>query len=141
MPAASGLCPFCRRHTSVVRETRRPAAATVQTINLEAGLPTVDEALARLDRELAAARGRATRVVRVIHGWGSSGTGGAIRQAVRSHLRAAASRRQVRGSLAGDDYSDATDEGRRLLDQCPSLRASLRTDRRNPGITFVMLSS
>jgi len=115
------------------------AGGGVRTINLKAGLPTVDEALARLDRELVASRARGTRVLRVIHGWGSSGVGGAIRTAVRHHLKGAVRSRIVRRAVDCDTYSDVSDQGRALLARYPALRAELRTDRRNPGVTLVEL--
>ncbi len=133
-------CPFCNHGVPVAHgRARRAAVDTVVTINLKQGLPTVDEALARLDRELATARAHGSRVVRVIHGWGSSGVGGAIRTAVRHHLRTAIRQRHARSFVPGDDYSDATDQGQALLHECPALRAELRTDRHNPGVTLVEL--
>jgi hypothetical protein len=46
------------------------------TLNLEAGFPTVDEVRRRLVSEVQSAKARGVRVIKVIHGWGSSGEGG-----------------------------------------------------------------
>jgi hypothetical protein len=107
------------------------------TLNLESGRPRVEDAIGRLDREIAAARMKQIRLIRVIHGWGSSGTGGAIKAAVHGHLQALARKRSIRSFTTGDHYSDYSNAGRQLLANYPSLRASLKTDRENPGITFV----
>jgi len=48
-------------------------------LNLKAGMPTVDQAKRRLLESLYAPRGASGPVVKVIHGYGSSGKGGAIR--------------------------------------------------------------
>ena len=48
-------------------------------LNLELGWPTVDQALRRLDAELEAARKMNTPLMKLIHGYGSSGKGGRIR--------------------------------------------------------------
>ncbi len=80
-----------------------------------------------------------SRLLRLIHGWGSSGAGGAIRAAVREHLAAQLRTHRISGFLPGDDYSEDTNRGRQLLRGFPPLRESLRTDRANPGITFVEL--
>lgn len=107
------------------------------TLNLERGKPIVADALGRLDMEIAAARMKQVKLIRVIHGWGSSGTGGAIKAAVHAHLQSLARSGSIRSFAIGDHYSDYANEGRRLLSAYPQLRASLKTDRENPGITFV----
>ena len=55
-------------------------------LNLELGWPTVDQALRRLDAELEAARKMNTPLMKLIHGYGSSGKGGRIRTASRRYL-------------------------------------------------------
>lgn len=99
----------------------------------------MEEALARLERELQSGKRNGVALIRVVHGYGSSGTGGKIRTACRQHLTAKRKMKTIRGFLPGDDYSDTTQAGRALLSTHPRLRSSLRTDSRNPGITFVEL--
>lgn len=130
-------CPFCGtfQHTISSGPSRRKRI--IATLNLEQGKPVVADALGRLDRELAAARMKQVRLIRVIHGWGSSGTGGAIKAAVHSHLQSLVRKGNIRSFTIGDHYSDYSNDGRKLLSSYPQLRASLKTDRENPGITFV----
>jgi hypothetical protein len=138
IPDASMQCQFCgSRQTSVGRAfgPREP----VRTINVEDGMPTVEQALARLERELLRARQSGARVVRVIHGWGSSGTGGRLRLACRAFLQREMAAGRIRRVVEGDDYSRAANMGRDLQRRCQDLRDSERTDRHNPGITFVEL--
>lgn len=132
------LCQFCgsRQAPSVrVATPREP----VRTINVEDGMPTVDQALARLERDLQYARQSGARVVRVIHGWGSSGTGGRLRVACRAFLDRELAAGHIRRVIVGDDYSRAANLGQDLQRRCRDLRDSERTDRHNPGITFVEL--
>ena len=138
IPDAAAQCPFCEsRQTSVGRVAgpREP----VRTINVEDGMPTVEQALARLERELYRARQSGVRVVRVIHGWGSSGTGGRLRLACRAFFQRELAAGRLRRVVEGDDYSRAASLGRDLQRRCHDLRDSERTDRHNPGITFVEL--
>lgn len=58
-------------------------------VNLELGRPSADEALRRLEHELAAKRHLRAKAMKIIHGYGSSGKGGRIRTASRKYLRAA----------------------------------------------------
>jgi dsDNA-specific endonuclease/ATPase MutS2 len=50
-------------------------------------LPSVNEALQRLEREIALARRDKSVVLKIIHGFGSSGVGGDIRIAVQKRLQ------------------------------------------------------
>jgi hypothetical protein len=104
---------------------------------MEAGMPSTREAIAILDAELLAAKRSGVSVLRIIHGWGSSGVGGILRDACRSHLKRLCAAGRIRGYLAGDDYSKTTNAGRDLIHRCNELLASERSDSRNPGITFV----
>lgn len=131
---ASWKCPFCEELQTPAGKTR---GRDVATLNLEKGLPAVDEALDKLDRDLVSHRQSGIKLVRVIHGWGSSGTGGKIKQAVRKRLSSAARRKAIREFLPGENYSKTTNAGRKLLAAHPSLRSSLRSGSDNPGITFV----
>jgi len=134
---ASPVCPWCESP-----RTPSPAARAggppLRTIDVEAGLPTVEEALRRLDAQLDRARTDGVRLVRVIHGWGSTtGGGGRIRAAVRRRLMDELDRRGIRGILFGDHYAPGEPAARDLRRRHPVLTTSERTDRRNPGVTFV----
>ena len=54
---------------------------TIYIINIEEGLPDVDGALRVLEYQFASAAAIGERVVKVIHGYGSSGRGGGRRPA------------------------------------------------------------
>jgi hypothetical protein len=133
----STLCPFCETPQRP-EPAGRPAGPPVRTLDIEAGLPTVDEALRRLETQLDRARADGVRLVRVIHGWGSTtGGGGKIRAAARRWLLAQQELGRLRAILFGDHYTPTSPEGRDWFRRHPALQASERTDRQNPGITFV----
>ena len=138
IPDLEFQCRFCGSHQQRTR-TQGRTAGNVRTVNIEANRPPVDQALERLEAELARARQSGVRVIRLIHGWGSSGTGGKLRDACRALLQRKLGARQVRGVVPGDDYARSTAGGRGLMEKCPSLRDSERSDARNPGITFIEL--
>jgi hypothetical protein len=130
-------CPFCgSRQRAGARKFVGPRNGLC-TVNVESGMPTVEEGLKRLDRELRRAEQSGIRVVRVIHGWGSTGKGGALRQACRAFLKYRLAARRVSNVIYGEDYSRKTTAGRGLMGHCPELRGSERSDCQNPGITFV----
>ena len=132
-------CRFCDAYQQPGRSPQGTRREKIKTINLKKGLPLVDEALEHLSRELALARLQEVGVLRIIHGYGSSGTGGKIKQAVIQELAILSRTRGVRAYLAGDQYSENTNGGRDLLKQFPGLQSTLASDRHNSGITFVQL--
>jgi hypothetical protein len=114
-------------------------SGAVPTINLKERMPTAAEAVGLLELRLQSQRATGTSLIRVVHGWGSTGHGGAIAAAVRQHLRGLQARGLVRSFLAGEDYSEFTEPGRALRERHPGLQTSFSSDRLNRGITFVEL--
>ena len=133
------LCPFCEQpQTNVSAEPRRGSRITIVTVNLEEGRPMIEDALNLMERRLHDARLHGTKVVRLIHGYGSSGTGGAIRAAVRKELSSLCRKGSIKCYVGGEEYL-ASAVGRSLRSQYSQLKSSLITDQRNPGITLVEL--
>ena len=102
-------------------------------------MPTVQEALQRLERELAVARQGKVALLKVIHGYGSSGAGGDIRIAVQRRLHELAEGGQIRACIFGENWSKTDDATWRLLQAESALKSDPDLGRRNPGITIVLL--
>ncbi|MEX0680029.1 MAG: Smr/MutS family protein [Balneolales bacterium] len=102
-------------------------------------MPAVAQALALLDIKISEAHLRGTGLIRVIHGWGSTGTGGRIKAALPQHLNDLKQRKIILDYLPGSQYSDTIPRGRHLLSKFPDLKTTIRPDRRNPGITLIEL--
>lgn len=110
------------------------------TINLESGHPTVDDARRRLLTEMQSARARGVRVLKVIHGWGSSGEGGKLGPAIRKSLRLRVKEGKALLVVPGERFSSDTNEGRELSRRHPQLRSDRDFNRANPGVTLVELA-
>jgi hypothetical protein len=109
----------------------------VRTINLKASFPTVDEARRRLLAEMEKARSDGVRLLKVIHGWGSSGEGGKLGPAIRKSLRLRVKEGKAGLVVPGERFSSDTEEGRELVQRFPSLRSDRDYNHANPGITLV----
>jgi len=101
-------------------------------------MPTVDEALRRLERELDARR-NTTAILKVIHGYGSKGLGGEIRIAVQKRLREWSDAGRIRACIFGEEWSRTNDITWKLLQKHPELKDDPDLGRRNQGITVVIL--
>jgi hypothetical protein len=108
----------------------------VCTVNLEQGHPTVEEALRRLKNGLSTAKMSGKRAVILIHGYGSGGTGGAIKGAVGRALGDPAFVGMVRDVVPGEAW-----ESRKaaFVGVCPDLREQSRYLSGNQGVTIVLL--
>ena len=102
-------------------------------------MPSVQEALQRLDREIALARQRNAILLKIVHGYGSSGAGGDIRIAVQRRLHELAEGGQIRGCIFGENWSKSDDAAWRLLQAHSALKDDADLGRRNLGITIVWL--
>lgn len=97
------VCPYCG-------SAQPPYAhSDFATINLERGLPVVEDALQRLDTFIRAGFDAGLKWLVVLHGYGSSGQGGRIRQAVRADLSGNRWADRVREHYAGESVNRATD--------------------------------
>jgi len=130
-------CPYCEHPASF--SGALPSAPVHRVVNLEQGMPTVERALERLVLELESSKRQGFRVVTLIHGYGSTGKGGAIREAVRSRLQYYKYQGQINEVLLGEQFSSRSGAGRQLLRRFPSLASHHALNRANPGITLVVI--
>lgn len=112
---------------------------TIRELNLELGRPTADEALRRLTAELDACRHMKRPVLKIIHGYGSSGKGGKIRAACRKYLREAQERGEIAMWLPGERFSIFEEEARQMVQRCEALRQDPDREQYNNGVTFILL--
>jgi hypothetical protein len=107
--------------------------------NLEASLPAANEALLRLNFEFTRARQAGAQVVKLIHGYGSSGVGGVLREVVQAELRRMAADNQVRAFVAGEDWRTSNEVAWKIQKLVPELKQDRDWGRGNKGITIVLL--
>lgn len=108
-------------------------------LNIEQGMPTVETARQRLEQGLRTARARRVAVLKIIHGYGSTGKGGAIKRDVLQVLRRKLGEKEIRGFVAGEDFSPFDPSARAILDKCPELRYDRDYTKGNHGITMVLI--
>ena len=102
-------------------------------------MPLVSEALLRLDHQLSLARKENAPVLKLVHGYGSTGTGGEIRMGVQKRLLEMVQNGQIRGCIFGENWSKSNEQTWRLLQSRPELKSDPDLGRRNRGITVVVL--
>ena len=111
----------------------------LKTVNIEEGMPSVPQARARLARELHAARAAGFALLKIIHGYGSSGVGGDLRIALQATLRQMQEGGEIRGCIYGENWRAGDERTWALIRRVPALKSDRDFGRRNLGITIVEL--
>lgn len=135
--ALEKVCPFCG--SADMPEVPKKLAG-IYTLNLEHQLPTVDQAIEKFDRTLEELSDTAMRVVKVIHGYGSGGKGGCIKEAVRQELMYQRRSHLIDSYYAGEDLVPGKETYQELIKRHPTLKSILPKDvLGNAGITLIVL--
>ena len=113
--------------------------SAIRTVNVEAGLPTLDKARRLVIEEIKRAKREAVRVLKVIHGYGSSGKGGALGVGLRKSFRLRKKEGVIKQFIAGEDFSIFNDAVLALLEAVPELRGDPDLNATNEGITVLWL--
>jgi hypothetical protein len=130
-------CPFCLAEGSIGKLSGPGLFHRV--VNLEKGMPLVPRALERLDGEMRSGSGQGLKVLTLIHGYGSSGTGGAIKAAVLHQLQFFRLQGRIKEIIPGEEFEGRSGRGRQLLRRFPFLADHRDLNRANPGITLIIL--
>ena len=109
----------------------------VKEINLEAGMPACDAALSVLKSAMQSARQSKYKCVLVIHGYGSSGKGGKIREKSRQWLNAQVGKGKIKTVINGEDFTIFNFKALELKNKYKELEPLLRVT--NHGVTVVEL--
>lgn len=113
--------------------------SNLREVNLELGMPYASDAVRRLTFEIHHSKAMQCKVLKIIHGYGSSGKGGKIRVASRERLDFLLHKREIKGYITGECFSIFNEPTRKALSICPELRKDRDLDRSNNGVTFILL--
>ncbi len=113
--------------------------AAVKTVVVKEGMPSVEQARARLQTELRTARQTGVKVLKLIHGYGSSGVGGDLRIALQSTLRRMAQQHEICDCIYGENWRTSDERSWDLIKRMPELKGDGDLGKGNKGITVVIL--
>ena len=111
----------------------------IRTFNVEAGLPTLDEARRLLIAEIKHAKREGVKVLKVIHGYGSSGTGGKLCVGLRKSFGLRKKEGVIKNFIAGEDFTIFNDSVLGMLEAVPELRGDPDLGAINEGVTILRL--
>ena len=111
----------------------------LKTYNVEAGLPSLDEARRLVIEEIRRSKREGVRVLKVIHGYGSSGKGGKLCFGLRKSFALRKKEGVIRDFVPGEDFSVFNPAVLALLEIVPALRGDPDLSATNEGVTLLWL--
>ena len=132
-------CPFCGGRQEMSSASVPTGIPFHKVVNLEMGRPLVESALRKLQTELQEGRLQRLRVLTVIHGYGSSGKGGAIGAECRKVLAYLKGKGEITTFIPGEEFKRRSGPTQDLLRRFPQMDSNVNLNRGNRGITLVVL--
>jgi hypothetical protein len=117
--------------------SRKPAP--IKIIDLEEGMPKVEEARLHMHHQLQVARQQGYAAVKLIHGYGSSGVGGSLRLELQKELQRQAGNSGIKCFIAGENWRISDEKTWELLKRYPEWKQDPDLGRNNQGISIVVL--
>ena len=111
----------------------------LRTYNVEQDLPSLEEARKLVMEEMRKAKASDIRVLKVIHGYGSSGKGGKLCTGLRKSFGLRKKEGVIREFVAGEDFSIFDNRTLALLEAVPEIRGDPDLNATNEGVTVVWL--
>jgi|SRR6516225_4126500 len=116
-----------------------PKDRMLRVLDVEDGMPSVPQARARLNTEIDLARRNGVKVLKLVHGYGSSGVGGDLRIALQATLRQMAQNHEIGDCIFGENWRTSDERSWGLLKRMPELKGDIDLGKGNKGITLVVL--
>jgi hypothetical protein len=113
--------------------------STLRIFNIEADFPTLDEARRRTIEEIRKSRREGVGVLKVIHGYGSSGKGGTLCFGLRKSFALRKKEGVIKDFIPGEDFSIFNPTVLSLLEAAPGLRGDPDLNATNEGVTLLLL--
>src|SRR6266496_1184350 len=111
----------------------------IKTFNVEAALPTLEEARRQVIDEIRRPTREEVRVLKFIPGYGTSGKGGTLCVGLRKSFTLRKKEGVIREFIAGEDFSIFNAQTMSVLEAVPKLRGDSDLNATNEGVTVLWL--
>ncbi len=109
------------------------------TLDIKSDRQTVNEAIAQFMVELESYKKGGFKVIKVIHGYGSHGVGGAIRTSFLKKCQDLKNRKIIEDYICCDKWTEKNVVRRMAINYCPDLLADRDLYLLNPGCSIIVL--
>jgi hypothetical protein len=112
----------------------------IKIVTIKAGMPSVDEARKKLIDEIETACNTGVRILKIIHGYGSTVVGGALRLAIRKSLNYRKKDGQVENIIYGERFDRNNEDIKQTVKRYPALSSGSDYNSNNEGVTIAILT-
>ena len=137
VPIGKTLCPYC--HTPLHTASINTNLKKLITFNIEENMPICMEAERLLYKKIMDIRKSRVRVLKIIHGYGSSGKGGELRYCLREYLTDLKRKGIIKFWIKGEEFSNSFPSGKKLISTFRWIKSDSDYNRKNKGISLIVL--
>jgi len=123
---------------------KKTIGKTIPVVNLEQGLPNLDQAIRRLKSVIDTNNHlgqNKERIIKIIHGYGSSEAGGGVlKSGLQNYLKEILRSHSINGFIRGEDFGKHTITGKNLAKEFPHVASDRDFGRGNIGITIIVFN-
>lgn len=112
----------------------------IKEINIKEDFPPVDVAVALVEREIEANKQFGDSIIKIIHGYGSHGVGGAIRTNLRNRLKELKNQHKIIDFINGERFTNTVVESMKISENHKAqLYVDYNINSINYGITIIII--
>jgi hypothetical protein len=130
-------CPYCGAIITGV--AKQNDFSKMYLFNIEKNMPYCEDAKKIMYQKIFELKKGKTKVIKLIHGYGSSGIGGELRYCLREYLDSLIKRGIIRFWVAGEDFSNAYPTGKKIISTFKWILSDFDYNKKNKGITLIVL--
>lgn len=111
----------------------------IRIINIKEDNPNSDYAMYLLDEEIKYSQAVGNRVIIVIHGYGSHGVGGVIKQKLKNYLPELKKKKVIEDFVLGENWGDLNETKQKICKISPEAILNENLSSINSGVSVVLL--
>ena len=112
----------------------------MEIANIEKFMPTVYQAEILVKNNLEMYRRQGLKAFKIIHGYGSTGKGGALRTGIRNYLDQLKGAKIIADYIPGENWDVFNETTRKVLDLDNNFRKDEDLGKMNSGVTIIVIS-
>ena len=111
----------------------------IRVVNIKKDNPNTDYALFLIDEEIKYSRAVGNQVIVVIHGYGSHGAGGLIKNAVKDYLPKLKKDHVIKDFVFGENWGDLNPSKQLITSICPEVLVHENLQGLNSGVSVILI--
>lgn len=121
------------------KRSKKVKVKELPVCNLKKDMPSYEKAKTIMVNCIETNRRLRHRIIKIIHGYGSSGIGGTNRIRLRNELVRMCESGKIRDYITGEDFHSSVEKNRQYFNDFRYLTYDPDFETKNPGITIILI--